>query len=195
MPKADNPFSACCTRPGAIPYLFPQGQSAASLLEQLQADGWWGQILGPHGTGKSTLLAALIAAIQQSGRATILIELHDGARRLPGGLAPLSALTAGALVIVDGYEQLSRWSRWRLKRFCRERSLGLLVTTHRSVGLPLLCRTESSLALAQELIDQLSPGWASWVSRREVEERYAFHGGNLRELLFDLYDRYEQHHR
>ena len=194
-PKADNPFSACCIRPGAIRYLFPEGQCVAGLLERLQAEGWWGQILGAHGTGKSALLATLIPAIEQSGRAALLIELHDGARRLPRGLEQLAGLSPGTVVIIDGYEQLSRWSRWRVKRFCRQRRLGLLVTAHRSVGLPLVSRTESSLALAQRLIGQLSPDCASWVSQQELQERYALHGGNLRELLFDLYDRYERHHR
>ena len=46
-------------------------------------NGWWGEILGPHGAGKSALLATLIPAVERAGRRPVLVELHDGQRRLP----------------------------------------------------------------------------------------------------------------
>ena len=84
----ENPFSAGRIRPGAMPFLHAAGGDAGMLLERLRQNQWCGQIVGGHGTGKSSLLAALIPAIQDAGRHTLAVELHDGQRRLPGGLAP-----------------------------------------------------------------------------------------------------------
>lgn len=189
-PRPGNPFSARNIRPGAIPYFFAEGQDAGMLLERLQQHGWFGQIVGPHGSGKSALLAALIPSIEASGRRVMLLELHDGARRLPIGLAGCG-LPAGSLLAVDGYEQLTRWNRWRVRRYCRRHGLGLLVTAHASVGLPELAHTRSGLGIARRLVDHLLGPHASRVSSEELQRGLALHEGNLRELLFDLYDRYE----
>ena len=56
-----NPFATCWTRPGAMAFQFPPGESAERLVAKLAAVGWWGEIVGPHGSGKSTLLETLRA--------------------------------------------------------------------------------------------------------------------------------------
>ena len=60
---AKNPFSTRHVRPGAIGYRFPAGKSAAVLIARLEKNDWQGQIVGPHGSGKSALVATLIAEI------------------------------------------------------------------------------------------------------------------------------------
>jgi hypothetical protein len=95
-------------------------------------------------------------------------------------------------VIVDGYEQLGKWARLRLKWFCRRRGVGLLVTAHESVGLPTLYQTSTSVALAEAVAGRLLRGDWSRVSRDDVSQRYAACQGNLRDMLFDLYDLYER---
>jgi hypothetical protein len=188
---APNPFSARRVRPGAVPYRFPAGRHAGDLIERLRNNGWRGQIVGPHGSGKSALVAALIPAIEQAGRPAVLIELHDGQRRLPVDLRRMPGLTQGTVVIVDGYEQLGRWRRILLGRFCRRQGLGLVVTTHASVGLPDLFRTTTSLTLARQLVERLLPEGPSPIRPEEVDRHFASHQGNLREVFFDLYDLYE----
>ena len=96
------------------------------------------------------------------------------------------------ILVIDGYEQLSYWSRWIVKRFCRRQGMGLMVTAHASVGLPELYRTEVTSEAAERVIDQLLGGRSAPFSSQEVSERLAQHGGDLRETLFDLYDIYEQ---
>ena len=189
---AENPFSTSRIRPGAIPYVFPPEENADRLVERLQQNGWWGQIVGGHGSGKSALLATLIPAIERAAGQILLIELHDGARRLPVDLRRLLGLKAGAVVIVDGYEQLAHWSRWRLKRDCRQRRLGLLVTAHAPVGLPELFRTSTSVELAHAIVDRLLEAGRSRIPADELQHLFAVHGGDLRELLFALYDQHEQ---
>jgi hypothetical protein len=56
---ASNPFATRFTRPGAIEFIFPAGESLATLVARLRACDWRGQITGPHGSGKAPLRAAL----------------------------------------------------------------------------------------------------------------------------------------
>lgn len=187
-----NPFSTRHVRPGTIPYLFPPDASCETLLMRLEQNGWFGQIVGPHGSGKSALVATLIAALRAGSHPVELIELHDGQRALPGGLPRVADLARGTLVVVDGYEQLAAWNRLRLRRCCRRQGLGLLVTVHTAVRLPLLFSTDATVELAQRIVQCLL-GRLPWpVSDAELRHAFERHQGNLRELLFDLYDAYEQ---
>src|SRR5437016_5663581 len=81
--RTTNPFSTRFVRPGALPFRFSAGQTAASLVARLHELHWRAQIVGPHGTGKSTLLAALLPEIEAAGQQVRAIALHDGQRSLP----------------------------------------------------------------------------------------------------------------
>jgi hypothetical protein len=185
-----NPFSTRFTRPGGIPFRFPPGMSPELLVERLRQNNWWGQVLGGHGSGKSALIAALAPAIQRAGRQVILIELHDAQRRMPADFG--ADVSRPTVMIVDGCEQLARWNRFRLKRLCRRWGLGLVVTSHRSLGLPDLFHTAVGPELAQEIVRSLLADEASLVAAEEVAACMDHHQGNLREVLFDLYDLYER---
>ena len=78
-----NPFATRFTRPGALGYLFPPGESAESLVDHLRQNGWRGEIIGPHGSGKSTLLAALLPRLAEAGRVVAHYALHQGEHALP----------------------------------------------------------------------------------------------------------------
>ena len=190
-----NPFATRHVRPGALPFLFPAELDCQTLLGRLEANGWQGEIVGPHGSGKSALVATLIAALKAQGHPVEWIELHDGQRRLPGGVSRLRGLSRGTLVVVDGYEQLAAWNRLRLRSCCRRQGLGLLVTAHAPAGLPSLFATTPSPALAERIVQCLLGDKTLPVSREDLHRLYARHGGDLRELLFDLYDVYEQRRR
>jgi hypothetical protein len=192
MNGAENPFCARHVRPGAIPFLFASGHCLDEIVRRLEQTNGWGQIVGPHGSGKSSLLAALLAAVQSAGRKVLLIELHDGQRRLPPESLATLAQSSPSLVAVDGYEQLGPWSRFKLKRACRRLGLGLVVTSHRPVGLPDLYRPAVDPALAWQVVEQLQEGHRALVARDDVAASLAKHDGDLRETLFDLYDLYAE---
>lgn len=193
MSEPLNPFSTRFVRPGAIDFHFAGGRSAVDLITALAKQGWRGQIIGPHGSGKSTLLASLAGPLASAGRRTWIYALHDGERRLPASWIADVEDAGANLVVIDGYEQLSYWSRWRLARNCRAREWGLLVTAHQDVGLPTLWTTSPSLELAEEIVARLDP--LGQISRQEIALAYAATGGNLREMLFRLYDVVEQQRR
>jgi len=192
---AENPFCTRRGRPGAIPFCFAADESAAALVERLRGSAWWGEIVGPHGSGKSALLATLIPLLKQAGRRPLLVELHDGQRRVPRGFWHTAQEEAADVVVVDGYEQLGRLSRFLLKRCCRRHGLGLLVTAHASVGLPELFRTSVSLPLAAAIVAELQRWHPALLAPADVAEQLARHGEDLRETLFALYDLYERRRR
>jgi hypothetical protein len=186
-----NPFSARRLRPGAVPFFFPPGLDAAALVERLRAAGWRGQVVGPHGSGKSTLLAALRLQLEAAGLDVHAAALHDG-QSLPAGFWAALGKGRPGVVLLDGHEQLGVWARWRLRWACRRRGLGLVVTSHTDAGLPVLYRTEVTPEVARRVVAYLTAGTTATVADREVDDRLAVRGGNLREALFDLYDLHER---
>ena len=185
-----NPFATRFFRPGAVPFLFTGGQTPSSLVESLAAGGWWGQIIGPHGSGKSSLLATLLPELEKAGRIVVAITLHPGARHLPSSIR--RQFSPRTQVLIDGYEQLSWWSRWRLKSSCRRRGAGLLITAHRDSGLRTIYHTESSEVLAHAVVSQMLNGRATQITTSDISAAYRAAGGNIREMLFTLYDIYAE---
>jgi hypothetical protein len=193
VPAWDNPFAVRHVRPGAVPYLFAEGQDAAALVRRFADLGRRAAVLGPHGSGKSTLLATLLPAFAAAGHPTCQVTLHDGQRTLP----PEAWDTLGRLpadrgvAVIDGYEQLGWLARYRLRSLCGRRGHGLLVTAHRPVGLPVLLGTDVSAAVARRVIAGLRQG-AEPPSEAELAARLRDRGGNFREVLFELYDEFER---
>lgn len=190
--KADNrpnPFSTCFVQPGSIDYQRADGGTLEQLVEVLLGrHGGWGAIIGPHGTGKSTLVASLRPLLQQRRR-VFAYRLSTSDRSFAALTNDRSKWDADSLIIVDGYEQLSSWSAWRLRRWAS----GLLVTAHRPMfGLPVLWRTgideEQAIRLRNDLLRN-----HSWLqSRPDLETAWrsarANHPTDLRETLFAMYD-------
>jgi hypothetical protein len=191
-----NPFCAARLRPGTIDFVFEQGKSLEQLVDALAANGWRGQITGGHGTGKSTLLAALTPAIEGRGRLVLSTTLAAGQRHLPRRFLRSLARAAGlGVAAVDGVEQLYVWNRLALKRLCQTRRVGLVVASHHSTRLPRLYETAMDEARAWSVVQRLQDGFPPHVRNDDLVARLARHSGNLREALFDLYDLYEERSR
>jgi energy-coupling factor transporter ATP-binding protein EcfA2 len=164
--RESNPFATCWTRPGTLPFLFSGEQTVDRLVSQLAAQQWRGAIIGPHGSGKSTLLATL---------------------------APYLAQTDRPVHIVDGFDQLTSLERWRLRRRCQKLRHGLVVTAHRrAASLPTLIALAPNAKLVHDLVTELTTTRPTPVTASDVAVSCARRGHNVREILFDLYDRHEQ---
>lgn len=175
-----NPFSTRFVEPAAVPYLFPDGVTAADLVRRLAESGDRGQIVGPHGSGKSTLLAALLPHL--TGRH---VRLNEAEPTLP---ADVWELPAEHLLVIDGFEQLG----YRTRRRLRYRPGGLLVTAHRPMGLPTLYRTDVPAETAARVVDRLlPPDGRGLLDGYDLVARLRARRGSLREVLFELYDRWE----
>ena len=67
----------------------------------------------------------------------------------------------------------------------------MLVTSHVDVGLPTIYRVQPSLPVALRLVAQLLAEDSETLERDEVIDCFQTWNGNIREMLFELYDLYE----
>ena len=185
---ASNPFATRFVRPDAATYLTLQTPSIDELVERFEQHGRRAQILGPHGVGKSTLLATIVAELRARGGEVHAITLHMGERRLPTEFEQSIVWTSRPIVVVDGAEQLSGLRRRGLISKATKHAAGLLITTHTDLGLPTLCelvpRESDAVAIARHLDPK------GIVSDDDVRAAFARRKGDLRETLFDLFDLY-----
>ncbi|MGB7324967.1 MAG: hypothetical protein WBD31_08840 [Rubripirellula sp.] len=203
---ASNPFCTRFVRPGVIPYRFgiddERGQLESIVARLIQSK--CGLIVGPHGTGKSTLVADVVRQFESMRVAVAPVQLcvspttalysrirhrHAAAQRVRRAQVSLSG---GGLLVIDGAEQLSGWA-WRgLTRSSRRRKQVVLATSHYDFpGSVTLHRTGSNQALIQELTESLVADSSEKIADRvsdELSRRHLDESTNVRDLWFDLYD-------
>jgi hypothetical protein len=155
------------------------------LLARFDALGRRAAVVGPEGTGKSTLLGSLAPRLAGSGARVARIRVREGGR-VEGRLAEGSDL-AGVCLLVDGADALPRRAWRRLAREAR-RADGLLVTLHRPGLLPTLVETSTSPALLARLVSEVLGRTPNSRALPPPEELLARHGGDVRLALLELYD-------
>jgi hypothetical protein len=131
--------------------------------------------------------------LEELGRELHWFTLHSGQRHVPYGADSRgSSWHSKSLIVVDGYEQLGWVARWALKSRCRQTGAGLLATSHRDVGLPTIVQLNASLSLVERLINELlDQAQLEELGQVDLPGRFRSCKGNVRELLFGLYDLYE----
>lgn len=179
-------------------------------------------IVGPHGSGKSTLLSHLLPLLGH------VVFRRDGAGQVDDLgdtlVTPARQIVwltlrrptamdlhwerwpRGSLLAIDGFEQLSRWGRWRVRTVVASRGVGLLVTSHRPLSrswfgasLPTLIEMNPSPQTVRMLVERLlatDPQLDPSERSRLVDERYLARllreeQGSIREVFMRLYDDWE----
>lgn len=200
VPHRENPFSVHRVQPGSLEYLFPSdtdntpgNTGIAGLIDTLGSNGWWGEVVGPHGSGKTTLLASLMPRLSERGFAVVHLQFRSGEHRLSRDWTSGAADNSRVIVVVDGMEQLGWLARRRIRRDCRRRGWGLVATAHTSLGLPALYLTECDLPRFERVVRQLLAGEEWTVDSRQLRQIHERFAGDMREMLFCLYDLYEAH--
>lgn len=171
-------------RVDALRYRLAGGLEA--LADRFDSLGRRAAIVGPHGSGKTSLLAALAPVLAARGLAPRGLRLHRGERGLgPAGEQWLAGAGPGIVLVLDGSDELGL-AAW-LRVLARSRAAaGLLVATHRRGLLPVLHRCRPGPALLGELMAELDAGCRCALPA--PGELFARHGGNLRLALRELYD-------
>lgn len=184
MSAPANPFATRRLRPGALPFV---GAPVVELAQRVERGGSF-EIVGPHGTGKSTLTRSIIGALGDRDVAVTLFVVRAGGgvvvERSPGRGPPVH--------VVDGFDDIGPAGRaWHALRACIG-ARALVVTAHVSRGLAPLYQTAVDDALAERVTAMLLERSGSTLVRPdEVLAALRARGGNLREALFDLYDAHE----
>lgn len=189
-----NPFATRFTRPGMIPPLDAAGrpldlQRLAATARRLGRSA----LEGPHGRGKSTVLHALARELSAAGVVVEAVRVR-GPRHAAAALCVLATAPRGAMIVVDGWERLGRSGALLARLLARWRALGLVVTAHGRTGLPVLARCESTPELLAAIVDRL-PSHRGLIDPQDVVDAHRRHDGDLREALYDLYDRFERRSR
>ena len=197
MHKA-NPFSTRFIQPGAIAYQCFDGSTVGDLAERfLQLRSKRGSIVGPHGSGKSTLVASLAMEFNALRPETKIHPLRFSTDQFASRSLNRSVLewTRSSVVILDGYEQLRFWSRLMVDWIARSRSISILATAHGPLrGFETIWETSvnetSSRWVVEQLLQHSGPSLGANVLLQSDDwaRSRAKHGQNLRESLFDMYD-------
>ncbi len=153
------------------------------MMDRLAGMSYRAAIVGPKGSGKTTLIEDLSTRLAARGLAPRLIHLTAEHHQI--GSSMLHGDAPNRIILIDGAEQLS-WMRWRWLRLQTRTAPGLIITTHRPGRLPTLIHTSTTTQLlatiAGELLgDDLPPP-------PRIDQLFARHRGNLRDALRELYD-------
>ncbi len=193
-----NPFATRFIQPGAIAYKRFDGGSVAELAQRfLELSSKRGSIVGPHGSGKSTLISSLVQEFKSHRPDLKIHQLRFSSNESTASSlnCSLRGWRHSEIVILDGYEQLTVWSKIKVAWTARIHSIHVLATAHQSISrFETLWETSVSETSSQWVVEQLLADRGGledpsellkseeWVNSR------AKHGQNLRESLFDMYD-------
>ncbi|GDY12090.1 hypothetical protein LBMAG53_09680 [Planctomycetota bacterium] len=151
------------------------GQDLAGIQERWEKAGRRGAVVGPHGSGKTTL-------VEQLGRRlgdTTWVDVRPG-------VAPV---TSSSVLLLDGLERLPWLTRRSWLAACC--APGLIATLHRpGCGLPVLLRTTTTPDVLENLVAELLGQPVDDHRAAECRRLFAEHRGDLRACLETLYRRW-----
>lgn len=191
-----NPFSTSHWTPGAIPFLADNGTDLFDwnrLVGQMTRLGPIQQIVGPHGSGKSTFLASLTKQLEKRNMNVRSVMLTSECRRLSDDFRPSKSRSSGdgSTFFLDGYEQLSMTRRFLLRQRGWHEKARLIVTCHRPAWrVPILYETKPLWTVFLRIVQELTRETTS-MDETELQRIFLASGRNFRTALLSLYDYWE----
>ncbi len=186
-----NPFATRFTRPGALPFLFNNGNRLESIVDAFHDCGFVCQIVGQHGSGKTTLTYALEPILRDNFHPIRRFTVR-GPRQFESSetLTPTRSPTRIPLLVIDGFEKLPWLHRRLLVKHVRDQRTGLLITTHQPIGgIPVLLQMLPTLETLQRLTCELAPDLV--IQKNLLAAIFDNNHGNIRESLMTLYNWFE----
>lgn len=218
-PKMLSPVNPLATRyvaPGRLAWIDYENAELSHLVDRFLRFNRRGQIVGVHGSGKTSLLENLVPLLgtvvfradgfcsqrfrtdfQLDSKSIVWLTLRKGSQVMEFLNQLLRIEQFQGILVLDGFEQLNWWRRYRLIRWTNRQRCGLLVTTHRQVRMPLLCRTRVTSEVARLVLAQacdqalVDSSLFKRFDDLDWSEMLRKHHGNLRECMMELYDYFE----
>lgn len=178
-----NPFAS--HRVDALPYRFSQG-SWEEIEQRLKCCSYRAAIIGPYGSGKTTMLEQLAGRLRARGSA--VESLFVNADRPVLSWNQIKKIRSAAqhrrMICIDGADLLPRWQRWFVRSITRH-AAGLVMAGHAPCGWPVLWECESDEAVFQRLLEDLGAP----LPKADAVELFRRHQGNVRDMFRELYRR------
>ncbi len=189
MNARNNPFSSRHVE--SLAYQYP-GISVYDIMARLKGLNYRAAIVGPEGSGKTTLMETIGAGLQKEGFQTLYVRFDEENKKLRKDLFKYNPdkLTTDHAFLVDGAEQLS-WLAWKFLCLYTKKAGAVIITSHAQAQrirmIPTLLNTTTSPELLYSLVLKLV-GEKHMISGREISRLFESHHGNIRLALRELYD-------
>jgi hypothetical protein len=188
----ENPFRA--DRVESIAFR-PPATDGEAIWARLVKLNFRAAIVGPHGTGKTTLLDEIATRLEQMENAGQPVRREFITQDIKPqfgqfGRSWRASLDPDEIVCFDGADHLPWWV-WRRVRRATQRCAGLIVTSHTPGMLEPLLETTSSPALLKALtVELLKESAVELPAEFDFDLLYAQSNGNLRDAFRGLYHRF-----
>ena len=186
-----NPFRMSCIE--AIPYQFLQADMH-TLMQRFQAHHYRGVLVGPHGSGKTTLREQIERALRQAGMVVHPIVI-SGDDRVSWTYVQdhLHQVNPQAVISIDGIDRFNPLLWWRFQRAMRHQR-GILATSHVVGRLPLLHLHATTPELLMFAVRSLTDEHDHF-TKDHCRTLFERHHGNIRDCLRELYDTWPAYHQ
>lgn len=185
MKAKDNPFSV--ERILKIRY---RGADLNALAGRLEEMAYCAAIVGPEGSGKTTLAEDLQNHLENIGFETESIFINDANRLTRKRRREfIRKLTPEKIVFLDGAGLLGPIAWPILKRKILKKAKGLVITAHSPGKLPTLTECKTTPALFRQITADLLNG-REIPPKELLDQIYHRCQGNIRIALRQLYDIY-----
>lgn len=185
MKAKDNPFSV-----QHIKKIRYRGADLDALVARFEEMTYCAAIVGPEGSGKTTLAEDLQNHLENKGFHTESIFINDSTPLTREKRKDfIQKLSKEKVVFLDGAGILGPLQWFKLRRNILKKAKGLVITAHNPGKLPTLTECKTTAALFRQITADLLDG--RQLPDKELLDRiYHRCNGNIRLALRQLYDIY-----